>query len=112
NVTWQAVQLFMERLNRLDPGKVYRLPTAFEWEYAARAGSKGDIPWPEAQRVAQLGSVTTQVVGQKLPNAWGLYDMLGNVWEWVEDYYNEKIFADPTPPTAGQTHVLKGASFA
>jgi formylglycine-generating enzyme required for sulfatase activity len=46
-----------------------------------------------------------------MPNAWGLYDMLGNVWEWVHDFYNEKIFADPEPPRSGKEHVLKGASF-
>ncbi|MEO5581820.1 MAG: SUMF1/EgtB/PvdO family nonheme iron enzyme, partial [Saprospiraceae bacterium] len=40
-----------------------------------------------------------------------LYDMLGNVWEWVQDYYNDKIFADPVPPSTGKQHVLKGASF-
>lgn len=54
---------------------------------------------------------TTHPVGTKMPNAWGLYDMLGNVWEWVQDYYNEKIFADPTPPRSGKEHVLKGAGF-
>ena len=47
-----------------------------------------------------------------VPNAWGLYDTLGNVWEWVQDYYNEKIFADPTPPRSGTQHVLKGGGFA
>ena len=50
-------------------------------------------------------------VGTKKPNAWGLHDMLGNVWEWVSDYYNEKIFADPVPPRDGTTHVLKGGGF-
>jgi formylglycine-generating enzyme required for sulfatase activity len=111
SVTWDDVHKFLERLNEIEKGKSYRLPSEFEWEYAARAGAKGDIPWSETQLVAQLGGVTTQVVGQKKPNAWGVFDMLGNVWEWVEDYYNEKIFADPQPPGTGTMHVLKGASF-
>lgn len=112
NVTWDDVQGFLNRLREMEPGKKYRLPSGFEWEYAARAGAEGDIPWAETQKVAQLGTATTQVVGQKRPNAWGVYDMLGNVWEWVDDFYNEKIFADPQPPSSGETHVLKGASFA
>lgn len=111
NVTWQDVQKFLQKLNALEGGRKYRLPTEFEWEYAASAGQDGDIAWSETQLVAQLGTKTTQKVGQKNPNAWGIYDMLGNVWEWVEDYYNEKIFADPVPPTSGKVHVLKGASF-
>lgn len=111
NVTWEDVQKFLARLNALEKGKRYRLPTEFEWEYAARAGAEGDIPWTDTPLVAQLGGSTTQRVGQKKPNAWGLYDMLGNVWEWVEDYYNEEIFADPVQPATGDVHVLKGASF-
>jgi formylglycine-generating enzyme required for sulfatase activity len=112
NVTWEDVQNFVARLNEQEKGRKYRLPTEFEWEYAARAGAEGDIAWSETQLVAQLGSKTTQRVGQKKPNPWGLYDMLGNVWEWVADYYNGKIFADPVPPASGSVHVLKGASFA
>jgi formylglycine-generating enzyme required for sulfatase activity len=95
----------------MEKGRKYRLPSEFEWEFAARAGAVGDIPWSEIREVAQLGTTTTQSVGQKKPNAWGLYDMLGNVWEWVEDFYNEKIFADEQPRSSGETHVLKGASF-
>lgn len=111
NVTWKDAKAFMKKLNKLDKAHVYRLPTEFEWEYAARAGAVDDISWAEARKVAVLSGTTTSAVGQKEPNAWGLYDMLGNVWEWVEDYYNEKIFADPVPPRAGKQHVLKGASF-
>lgn len=111
NVTWKDVQTFLKKLNEMEKGKVYRLPTEFEWEYAARAGAVEDIPWSEIRLTAQLGTRTTNTVGQKKPNAWGLYDMLGNVWEWVQDYYNEKIFADPIPPKRGKEHVLKGASF-
>jgi formylglycine-generating enzyme required for sulfatase activity len=112
NVTWKDVQVFIKKLNQKEGGKVkYRLPTEFEWEYAARAGAEDDIPWAQIRLSAQLGTRTTNKVGGKQPNAWGLYDMLGNVWEWVQDYYNEKIFADTTPPKLGKEHVLKGASF-
>lgn len=111
NVTWQDIQLFLKKLNEMHKGYVYRLPSEFEWEYAARAGREDDISWAEIRLSAQLNTRTTQRVGQKKANAWGLYDVLGNVWEWVDDYYNEKIFADPAPPSSGKEHVLKGASF-
>lgn len=112
NVTWHDAMKFIEALNKLEKHKRYRLPTEFEWEYSARAGAAGDIPWKEIQATAHLGMKETQPVGQKQPNAWGLYDMLGNVWEWVADVYNEKLFADPVPPKKGKQHVLKGASIA
>jgi formylglycine-generating enzyme required for sulfatase activity len=104
--------MFIARLNHLDSKYKYRLPSEFEWEYAARAGSKGDIEWTVIEKTANLNKSHTNVVGMKQPNAWGLYDMLGNVWEWVSDYYNGKLFADPLPPRRGNEHVLKGASFA
>lgn len=110
-VTWQDAQKFLTKLNALDKEHHYRLPTEFEWEYAARAGATDDISWKTIWASAQMGSMTTSPVGQKAPNAWGLYDMLGNVWEWVQDVYNKKIFADPVPPHSGNQHVLKGASF-
>ena len=112
SVTWKDVQAFIKKLNKLEKGKaIYRLPTEFEWEYAARAGAVDDISWNEINATAQIAKLTTQQIGQKKPNAWGLYDMLGNVWEWVDDYYNEKIFADPVPLKKGKEHVLKGAPF-
>ncbi len=111
NVTWENIQQFLDKLNLMEKGRVYRLPTEFEWEYAARAGATGDIPWSQIRKAAQIGTRTTNTIGQKQPNVWGLYDMLGNVWEWVQDYYNEKIFADSIPAKTGKEHVLKGASF-
>ncbi len=112
SVSWNDVQMFIKRLNQLEKGKaIYRLPTEFEWEYAARAGATDDISWNDINATAQIAILTTQPVGQKKPNAWGLYDMLGNVWEWVEDFYNEKMFADPVPAKKGKQHVLKGAPF-
>jgi sulfatase modifying factor 1 len=112
SVTWQEANEFVKRLNKLEKKKNYRLPTEFEWEYAARAGAVNDISWSDINATAQLAKTETQSVGQKKPNAWGLYDMLGNVWEWVSDCYNEKIFADPVPPKKGTQHVLKGASIS
>jgi formylglycine-generating enzyme required for sulfatase activity len=111
NITWKDAQAFVKKLNALDKEHVYRVPSEFEWEYAARAGAQDDIPWTDIRVTAVLGGVTTTAVGTKKPNAWGIYDMLGNVWEWTQDGYNEKIFADPVPPKKAKEHVLKGASF-
>ena len=110
NVTWADAQAFVRGLNEMDRTARDRLPTEFEWEYAARGGSTADgISWTEARTLAATGR-TTQRVGTKAANGYGLYDMFGNVWEWVEDFYNEKTFPDPTPPRSGSEHVLKGAS--
>ncbi len=111
SISFKDVQSFIKQLNKLDKEYTYRLPTEFEWEYAARAGAQDDISWSDINKVAVIASKTPKMVGSKLPNAWGLYDMLGNVWEWVADYYNEKIFADPVPLKNGKEHVLKGAPF-
>jgi len=112
SVSWKDAKAFIKKLNQLEKGKaIYRLPSEFEWEYAARAGATDDISWDEINATAQIAKLTTQQVGKKKPNAWGLYDMLGNVWEWVDDFYNEKIFADPVPVKKGKEHVLKGAPF-
>lgn len=112
NVSWKDARAFVKKLNKLEKGKAtYRLPTEFEWEYAARAGATDDIAWKDIQATAQIAKQSTQPVGQKLPNAWGLYDMLGNVWEWTQDYYNEELFADPVTIKKGKQHVLKGAPF-
>lgn len=112
NVTWMMAQRFIKKLNRLEKKYAhYRLPTEFEWEYAARAGITEDISWDKIQSSAVIACQSTSMVGQKNPNSWGIYDMLGNVWEWTRDYYNEKLFADELSPDKGKQHVLKGASF-
>jgi sulfatase modifying factor 1 len=114
SVTWEDAQRFVQRLNQREKTTAYRLPTEFEWEYAARAGAALDPTWDEIRQLAWEQDVTTAAthpVGLKKPNRWGLHDVLGNVWEWVADYYNEKIFADPEPPRHGTTHVLKGGGF-
>lgn len=111
NITWSDAQEFVKKLSAMDKKYSYRLPTEFEWEYAARAGAQDDISWKDIRASSVLSGGAPSAGGTKQPNAWGIYDMLGNVWEWVEDFYNEKIFADPVPPKSGQQHVLKGASF-
>ncbi|WP_343850570.1 SUMF1/EgtB/PvdO family nonheme iron enzyme [Algoriphagus jejuensis] len=113
NVTWEMVQDFLKKLNSMDRIYSYRLPTEFEWEYAARAGNEELLSWSETRKTAwiqQADKGTTKPVGTKEPNPWELHDMLGNVWEWVDDYYNNEVFAGPVPPARGEIHVLKGGS--
>jgi len=102
---------FLAKLNARNDGYKYRLPTEAEWEYAARAGTTGaqtgsldDVAWYGANADDE-----THPVGKKKPNAWGLYDMLGNVREWVEDVYTRDFYsnspaADPlaAPGRGGQ----------
>ncbi len=114
NVTWGQAKAFIARLNELDTTSVYRLPTEFEWEYAAKAGADSLLSWKETKEQAWIQDTnkgSTIPVGQLKPNAWGLYDMLGNVWEWTEDFHNGKFLPDTVPPATGEVHVLRGGSF-
>ena len=115
SVSWENCQEFIKKLNAKTSGG-YRLPTEAEWEYSCRAGtttaySNGDIITKNDSNVEGL---STKVVGSYKPNAFGLYDMHGNVWEWCEDWkvdYPKEAVIDPKGPEAGKNRVLRGGSF-
>ncbi len=97
-VSWNEVKAFIRRLNLLDPGKNYRLPSEAEWEYACRVGTDTRFPWGDDPDYHALGifswsaeglSGSSFPVGQLMPNPWGLYDMHGNVAEWGEAWYHD-----------------------
>jgi formylglycine-generating enzyme required for sulfatase activity len=113
-VSWEDVQVFLHRMNARDDRHIYRLPSEAEWEYACRADAaeepsgNPDNAWFERNAAGK-----THPVGEKAPNAWGLYDTLGNVAEWVNDwfdreYYRESPAADPPGPDTGSYRVYRG----
>ena len=126
SVSWEDAQEFCAKLSELPPekqaGRQYRLPSEAEWEYACRAGSTSRYGFDESRE--SLGSYAwydsnsgskTHPVGQKKPNARGLYDMHGNVYEWCFDWWNGTYDAssvdDPRGPTAGSYRVYRGGSW-
>jgi len=116
NVSWNQVQDFVTKINSQNDGFKYRLPTEAEWEYAARAGTTGPSTGDPLDTVAwfnQNGGPSTKPVGKKAPNAWGLYDVQGNVWQWVQDTYSDYKKNAVTDPTnsKGDPKVLRGGSW-
>jgi formylglycine-generating enzyme required for sulfatase activity len=123
-VTWDDAVLYCQKLTqrerlagRITEQQAYRLPTESEWEYAARAGTTG-------ARHGELDAIAwwrgnsfdpTRPVKQKQANAWGLYDMIGNVWEWCGDWYGDYptgSVTNPTGPGSGSKRVIRGGSWS
>lgn len=120
-VSWYQAQEYIQKLNQMT-GKNYRLPSEAEWEYACRAGGRHRYSGSdEACLVAwfdENSNHKTHPVGQKQPNAWGLHDMSGNVWEWVQDWYHHNYAGAPDDGSAWITggeqayRVLRGGSWS
>ena len=121
-VSWNDAVVYVEWLSE-QTGQQYSLPTEAQWEYAARAGTETDYWWGNEigkNRANFDGSGSkwsdkqTSPVGSFDPNPFGLYDTVGNVWEWCKDYwgdYSAKAQTDPTGPTSGGSRVVRGGSW-
>ena len=125
-VSWNDCREFIKRLNGKEGTNKYRLPTEAEWEYACRAGSTtrfcfgdsdgqlGNYAWYE-KNAWDVGDKYAHGAGTKRLNAWGLYDMHGNVWEWCHDWYGEYpsgSVTDPRGPSEGSARVNRGGSWS
>ena len=121
-VSWEDATEFCRKLSQMDTRFNYRLPTEAEWEYACRAGTKtryicGDDLDPDYGWVNSNSSRQTHPVGKTRPNAWGLYDMHGNVYEWCQDWYDSGYYGsspsdDPMGASTGSTRVLRGGCWS
>lgn len=123
SVTWFEVHTFLEGLNKRSAGSHFRLPTEAEWEYACRAGTTTAYatgPSLDQSQANFAGTADaaadgqTMTVGSFEPNAWGLHDMHGNVWEWTEDEhcpYAQGPAIDPAPGCGSSLKVIRGGSW-
>ena len=123
-VTFAQIQSFVEALNQMNRG-VFRLPTDAEWEYACRAGTSTRFYWGDDLNETEIDRYAwywnnaqpqqPNPVGSKQPNAWGLYDMSGNVWEYCSDWYEPSAAdaqIDPQGPSQSDFRIIRGGSFA
>ena len=124
-VNWNDCQAFLSKLNeKLGKSDVkFGLPTEAQWEYACRAGTSTRFSFGDDKKdltehawYARNSKMKAHPVGEKKPNAWGLYDMHGSVEEWCVDWYDSGYYKqspqnDPTGPSEGLAHVLRGGSF-
>jgi len=121
NVSWEDVQDFIRKLNQIENTDKYRLPTEAEWEYACRAGNTQSYCFGDGKAeldryawYADNSEKSTHPVSRLRPNAWGLYDMHGNVYEWCQDWYGKYSpgpVTDPKGPSTGGHRVLRGGSW-
>ena len=121
-ISWNMAQEFIARLNEQAGERRYRLPSEAEWEYACRAGMPTRWSFGDDERRLEHyawyrdNASGVNEVGQKRPNFWGLHDMHGNVWEWVQDRYDEDYYAespvmDPEGPDTGNARVRRGGIY-
>ncbi|MBM4048141.1 MAG: formylglycine-generating enzyme family protein, partial [Planctomycetes bacterium] len=120
-ITWDECQAYVRKLNEKVPGGQFGLPTEAQWEYACRAGSTTEYCYGqdtgglvEYAWYSGNSSQSAHPVGEKKPNAWGLYDMHGNVWEWCQDWYAgyaSGAQANPNGPNSGSSRVFRGGAF-
>jgi formylglycine-generating enzyme required for sulfatase activity len=123
-VSWPDCQTFLKKLGDKVPGREFRLPSEAEWEYACRAGSTARFSFGNDEKDLDdhawhggNAKLTTHPVGEKKPNAWGLHDMHGNVWEWCEDVWHDNYAGAPSDGSAWiegdqKFRVLRGGSWA
>jgi formylglycine-generating enzyme required for sulfatase activity len=119
-VSWEEATTFVQRLSAMDDGYLYRLPTEAEWEYACRAGTKGDYYAGDSNEIGwsvENSGNQTHAVGGKQPNAFGLCDMSGNVSEWCQDAYHDNYYGAPADGSAwvsggeSQKRVIRGGGW-